>query len=46
MNNLYRIRLPYGCFGIEVDSSEKIFNTAPMGHWMLGKKLYEIKKMG
>jgi len=40
---LYQITLFYACFGIEI-CDNVVINSAPIGKWMIGKKLKYIKK--
>jgi len=40
---LYQVTLPYACFGILIDSSNIIRNSAPIGKWMIGKSLDYIE---
>lgn len=43
MEKLYQITLPYACFGIIVFESI-IEETAPIGRWMLGKRIGAVRK--
>lgn len=39
---LYWISLPYATFGIIVEENV-VIKTAPIGKWMMGKSIYNIK---
>lgn len=40
---LYRIDLPYACFGVVVDDNAQVVDAAPIGRWMVGKSLEYIR---
>jgi hypothetical protein len=42
MERLFQINIGYACFGI-ISENDKIIQTAPIGRWMIGKSLQEIK---
>lgn len=41
---LYRIVLPYACFGVDVDDNGQVVDAAPIGRWMIGKSLELITR--
>jgi hypothetical protein len=41
---LYQIDLGYACFGISVNEDSRVFDAAPIGKWMNGKHIDEIKE--
>lgn len=44
MSTPYRVELPYACFLIEVGRDGRIDQAAPIGKWMLGKRLSEVAR--
>lgn len=41
---LYQIILNYACFGIIVSEDDKIIDSAPIGRWMIGRDLKDVKR--
>jgi len=41
---LYQIVLPYACFGIEVGTDGIVVGTAPIGKWMKGELIVDIRE--
>ena len=41
---LYRVTLPYACFGLLTRSDGVIVNGAPMGKWSFGKHINSVKR--
>lgn len=39
---LLRITLPYACFGAILDGSDLCIRVAPIGRWMIGRRLADI----
>lgn len=40
---LYRIDLPYACYGIETSQNGWVVRTPPIARWMLGKRINTIE---
>jgi len=36
------IDLPYACFGIEIDDHGIVTKAAPIGRWMVGKRINDV----
>jgi hypothetical protein len=40
---IYSMDLPYACFAVITDLNDRVSSVAPIGKWMLGKHVSEIK---